>query len=287
MYDFLTAAEPDARVAQLRAYRSYLIERDGEVDVPRRTLSKREPQLLRFEGVAPRYPMDRELFAARYANFDARKPTDPEMLLLLALCKMNAAEAYGVEATFALAEQRAYANGDGDIDLRVLIEEHYHTRILRSSAREYGIEVTTTFQPPVTLRGLIGSIAALPSTLARPLVLASELVFTLLFAQIFEKTGQILRGELRDRVQERIVEILIDEVGHVTFNRLHLGGWGMFQARRLLPLVAAGMSNMGKEWAPLGINTSTDQRWLQRMPDEVMRRAFVLREAAPYVAVAA
>jgi hypothetical protein len=288
MYKFLTAVDPDARGGHIDAYRHYLRERDGELDVAGRKLSKREGPMLRFENVEPRYAMDHDAFAAHYASFDPRRAADAEMLLLLTMCKVNAAEAYGVEATFELAEQRALAHDD-DLELRVLIEEHYHTRILLSAACEYGIRVSHAFQPPLSLRGLIGSITTVPLPLTFPLVLASELVFTVVFSQVFVKAGEVLahRPELRDRIQERIVEILIDELGHVTFNQLRLSAWGMFQARRLFPMVALGMRNMCKEWAPLGIRTSTDLGWFERLPAEVMRRAFVVREAAAYSAAAA
>jgi hypothetical protein len=280
--NFLSAIEPGARAAHLCAYRDYLLERDGSCDVARRTLSRREEQMQRFEQVAPKASLDAQLFADQYSAFDPTRQTPRDMLLLLTLCKLNAAEAYGVDKSFDLVAERTGA--ESEIEQCVMVEEHYHTRILLSSAREFGISVSKSFQPPLNLRGLISGITAVPPGLSRPLVLASELVGTLLFAQTFVRAGEILadRPVLRDLIQERIVEILIDEIGHVTFNQLQLGSFGMFNARRLFPVVALGLSNIAREWRLLDINATTDTSWLARVPEEVARRAFMVRETTAW-----
>ena len=282
MFNFLTELDPESRADNLCAYREYLLERDGQCDPVARTLSRREALMLRFECGRPLASLDAELFARQFVKYDAALHSSQEMLLLLTLCKLNAAEAYGVNATFHIAMSRVRANADNDTELFVLLEEHYHTRILMSAAREYGIEVAGVFLPPLSLRGLISGLTSVPLDVSRPLVLASELVGTLIFAQAFVRAGEVLadKPELRDRIQERIVEILIDEIGHVSFNQMQLGSWGMFNARRLFPVVALGMRNQAGEWRELGLNTSTDLHWLARVPEEVSRRAFFVRGGA-------
>jgi len=95
------------------------------------------------------------------------------MLLLLALVKVNSAEAYGVARNFQRTMDRALKNND-DAELRTLCEEGYHTRILLSSANRYGIAVHEPYRPPSALRVLIGGIATAPMAIARPLTLAGD-----------------------------------------------------------------------------------------------------------------
>ena len=119
-----------ARPKILRDYREYLRARDGIVDVTERTLSKREDAMRRFLTAGDRW-MDRELFDRQYQRFDPKRETPPETLLLLALVKVNAAEAYGVHQTIDGALGRA-RRSDDDTELVLLVEESYHTRILLS-----------------------------------------------------------------------------------------------------------------------------------------------------------
>src|SRR5262245_2224357 len=100
-----------ARPALLRDYRAFLHHRDGVVDVTQRTLSKREDGMQRFLVAGDR-PIDRQLFAWQYAHFDRTFPISAEMLLLLALVKVNAAEAYGVRRTIDGALARAQRSAD-------------------------------------------------------------------------------------------------------------------------------------------------------------------------------
>jgi hypothetical protein len=67
-----------------------------------------------------------------------------------------------------------------------------------------------------------------------------------MFTRLLEATRHILAHdpELRDALEERIVEVLIDEIGHIGFNRTLLGPAGMAYARALFPMVAEGTARM-------------------------------------------
>src|SRR5690606_10964530 len=107
----------------LDAYSEYLKERDGKLDVQRRTLARREASMARFESAPRRVrEMDRPLFSAQYKRFDPTQKTTPDMMLLLSLTKINAAEAYGVGAAYGKALERALANDD-QLEVNLLIEE--------------------------------------------------------------------------------------------------------------------------------------------------------------------
>ena len=268
-----------ARSTILRDYRDYLQARDGVVDAAQRTLSKREEAMRRF-FVAGDRPMDRALFERQYRRFDPTCKTPREMLLLLALVKVNAAEAYGVQRTIDGAIARAQRSDD-DTELVLLVEESYHTKILLSAARLYGIEVPAAARPDLALRTLVSSIAALPAFLARPLALAGEMLGVLVFLELLDVARTVLEDapSVRDAVEERLIEILIDEIGHVSFQRLSMGPAGLALARTLLPIVARGLARSIPEVRALGAMprapvagiTALD---VHGLPETVRRNAF-------------
>jgi hypothetical protein len=225
--------------------------------------------------------MDRSLFDAQYASFNPAVQTPPEILLLIALVKVNAVESFGVNQTYEKVFRRAVKHDD-TLELALLIEETYHTRILLSAAVLYGIEVTTPFKPPAALRALIGSIALSPEFMSRPLTLVGEILGTLVFLNLLEKCRDVLRHdpELRDSVEERICEIMIDEIGHISFNRMCLGAAGLAQARVLLPIVAIGLAGASPELRALGAMSSASGSEMtaltsgKGLPEHVRKAAF-------------
>jgi hypothetical protein len=258
MLDIFSPLPHEARLENRAAYTRFIAARDGVVDLEKRTLSRREEGMARYaKALSPLRPMDRKLFDAQYASFDPRVAMPPEMLLLLALVKVNAAESFGVNRTYDKVFRRAVKNGDS-LELTLIIEETYHTRILLSAAVNYGIEVSAPFRPPAALRALIGGIVLTPEFMSRPLTLAGEVLGTLLFLNLLGKCRELLRHdpELRDSVEERVCEIMVDEIGHISFNRMCLGGAGLAQARMLVPLVAMSLGRTIPELAVLGAMSS-------------------------------
>jgi len=277
--DAFSAVSRTARPAILRDYRAYLRARDGIVDVTNRTLSKREVGMQRFLVAGDRW-IDREVFALQYERFDPRLRMSPETLLLLALVKVNTAEAYGVQHALAGALERAHGSND-DTELVVLVEESYHTQILLSATRLYGIDVTAPARPHVALRALVSGIATLPDFLARPLTLASELLGVLVFLALLDAARTILKHapSVRDAIEERLIEILIDEIGHVSFQRLSMGRAGLALTRALLPIVARGLSGAIPEVRALGAIPHTPAETIaglarRGLPETVRRNAF-------------
>jgi hypothetical protein len=278
-----TPIPKDLRQAKLREYGHYLIERDGELNIDARTLSKREPAIAKFETAPARVrDIDRAEFAKQYRAFDKQARLSDEMLLLLSLVKVNAAEAYGVAQNFQRTLDRALKNSD-DVELRIICEETYHTRILLSSGNHYGVDVTEPYQPPSAFRILIGGIAVSPEAIARPLTLAGEIVATLTFIKLIGVARKVLAHdpETRDAIEERLTEITTDERGHISYNRLLSGPLELAQTRLILPIVARVLSYTFPEVIRLGafptnilaeLPLLTDQK---RLPESVWRSSFV------------
>jgi hypothetical protein len=282
MFDLFAAAPKDLRRARLQEYRQYLIDRDGEMNVGERALSKREVAIKNYEA-RPRSvrDMNEAEFRKQYVSFDKRETLPPEMLLLLSLVKVNSAEAYGVARNFQRVMDRALRNDD-DAELRILLEEGYHTRILLSAANRYGIELREPYHPPSALRVLIGGIATAPMAIARPLTLAGEIIGTLIFVKLIEVAQRVLKGdpETRDSVTERLVEISTDECGHISFNRMHMGPADLAQTRLILPVTARIMATVFPEMVAIGAYPVDVLQELprldpKRLPECVRQQAFV------------
>jgi hypothetical protein len=283
LIDIFRPLAPQARRENLAAYQQFLQSRDGTMDLEKRQLSRREEGMERYERPLARIrDIDRDVFAKQYAHFDPKAEISLEMLLLLALVKINAAEAFGVNQSYESVLRRAIKNDD-TCELILLCEETYHTRILVSTALCYGVEVKAAYKPPTALRALITTIGMTPQAFSRPLVLASEVLAVLMFLNLLEKSRVVLRHdpELRDGVEERLCEVITDELGHMSFNRACLGPAGMVQARMLLPLVAVGMSGAFPEMNTLGTMSSASEFEVtslvtgRRVPEHVVRSAFL------------
>jgi len=283
MLDIFRTMPVEARRENLAAYRDFLLNRDGTKDLDKRQLDRREEGMRRYERPLPRIrEIDRGVFDAQYKAFDPKVEMSPELTLLLALVKVNGAEAYGVEAGFDAALKRALKSKD-ECELTLLCEETYHTRILLSTALSYGVDATAPFVPPPSLRVLIGAIGATPPFIARPLIFASEVLGVLVFSSLLDKSRQILSHdpEMRDAVEERLSEVLVDEMGHCSYNRMLLGPAGLAQARVLVPIIAAAMSSTIPELKALGAMPSDTGEAIARLvsgsliPEHVTQSAFI------------
>jgi hypothetical protein len=269
------------RREKLEAYEAFLLERDGRPDFDARTLARREQTLARIEASPLRYrgPFDVALFDQQHRRFDARRPTPAEMLLLLVFVKTNANEAFGVEHV-----KSRPPSGDplrDRLERLVLLEEHYHTRLLLSASSLFGVKVTQTIAPAATTRGIVYGITELPEVAARPVVLAGEILGIVTFLRLIEAVRRVFarEPELRDALEERVTEVLIDEVGHMTLNRL-LARAGTFAAlRAMLPVAALATRGQLPEAEALGVLPISPREIaafdLPSLPAEVRKRAFV------------
>jgi hypothetical protein len=273
--------DPGSVQGALHAYAAYLDERDGAPDFDRRELAFRERDTARFETAAPCYDgaFDAALFERQLRRYDARAATSAEMQLVLCLVKINANEAYAVNR--AIGRQIFAESLLGRIHRLVLLEEAYHTRVLRSSARLFGVSAADTSPPAGITRGLVSAITTLPDILGRPITLAAEAVGVATFLRAIGVVRRLFRDRpiVRDGLEERLTEVLVDEIGHVSFNRL-IARPGTFAAlRALIPTVALGTHGAMAEAEQLGIMPIPIREVLaldpQALPAEVRRRAFI------------
>jgi hypothetical protein len=272
---------PESIPDSLHAYAAHLEERDGAPDFERRILAARERDTARFESAPACWdrPFDVALFERQLRRYDTSAPTSREMQVLLCMVKINANEAYGVErARGRVVEQDGMM---GWLHRVVLLEETYHTRLLLSARKLFGAPVADAGPPLFLTRTLVSTILSVPDAVARPVTLAAEAVGVATFLRLIGAVRRVFadRPELRDSLEERVVEVLIDEIGHVSFNRL-IAPWGTFAAlRALLAAVAIGTRGGSPEAEQLGIlPLPVRDVWdldPAKLPEEVRRRAFI------------
>jgi hypothetical protein len=147
----------------------------------------------------------------------------------------------------------------------------------------YGIDLKEPYRPPSALRVMIGGIATMPMSIARPLVLTGEIIATLMFRNLIGVARRVLKHkpEIRDQIEQRLTEICIDEYGHITYNRLHSSAMDLANTRLILSTTAKVMARVFPEIVALGaypkdviaqLPNIADPR---NLPEQVRKEAFL------------
>jgi hypothetical protein len=272
------------RERSLNAYIGFLNARNGTLDMATGTLPNREASLtamnaspVRYEGRVSQADFDRLL--AHWNPSDAA--LTPELLVLIVLCRMNDGEAYGVRVV--KEAQRRRNEGVNDLRTKVIAfaqkEEEYHTRILKGSAHHFGITVSAEYKPTMALKVLIHALARAPKPFFHPILYGSEVAGVFLFNWALNRIREMIKEPaLREVLEARMMEILVDELGHVAFNRLVLSersrGIGQFLAGQTIK----GMTWITPELAALGFDKNAQSKFagfdVQHLPEEARRRGF-------------
>lgn len=285
MPSFFDPVDDGQREPLLQAYLDYLVQRDGPVEPGTGRLPKREVSLAAMNSTGVRY--DGEIsqadFDRLYSRFSAAAPElSRTLLLLLLFCKMNAGEAYGVRVV-----KRVHAKefqNPRDLPTRAIQfaqeEEEYHTRILVGAAKHFDVRAEGVYYPPAALKVLIGGLAYAPKPLFHPILFGAEVAGVYVFNWTLHRIPAMLKDqpELVDALEERLTEVLIDEIGHVTLNRLVLGEFGRGMGQRLAAQTVRGMPMITPELKPVGFDDQVQRDFarfdFRDLPEEVRRRGF-------------
>jgi hypothetical protein len=223
---------PERRRDELGAYLKFLRGRDGEIDGTTLVNRRRDATTVRWRG-----PLDRASF---HRNFHRLRDEEvsPQVLWLLAAAKANRSEKYGVDISLALARRRPLS----EIRHYMELEELVHTRALLDACALFGLQVEM-LRPPPLHRALIWMMTRLPDPLALPVILCGEVAGAVGFALMREQIPALFGDEpdVAARLNELLTEILVDELGHVIFNRAMLGQVGLTAARLALPFVVRSL----------------------------------------------
>jgi hypothetical protein len=267
----------------LAEYVRFLDRRNGVMDLDRFAFSKRETHMAELGTSSVRYdgPFDEALFFRQYDQYDRSVPTDWVTKLLLLLSKVNAAEEYAVDV-MRESRRRRHESGARHAFLEkvALTEEEYHTRLLVGAGQYFGVDVQEMPKVRPMLRLKIAALAHVPGRLFNSVILASEGVALYTVNAVLQATRRILKDHpaVRDAIEERIFNVMIDEIGHVTFNRYASGPLGVSFARSIYPLVKHGFS-IGPEYREICAYVADDlppisEFDLGHLPEEVRNRGF-------------
>ena len=218
------------RRAHLAAYERHLDQRDGTLDLAAMRLARRESYLEDLANKPVRWRGD--LGAAR----------ELRTTWLVAAAKANEGESYGVELELRRFAQRHPDGRGADVAyLHLLLQEHYHTRLLRELRRSCGVEAEME-RPGASQRAVIQLMMWVPERLRWILVLCGEVVGCAVFEILREKCSLFSsQPEVEERMAALLTEIHHDEVLHVAYLRARLRPWAIRVARWIAPWVAAGV----------------------------------------------
>ena len=233
-------------------YLQYLKAREGRLDFATRTLSSREPFFVRLaeDPVRAKVAIDHATFHRNHEASTPEHALSREMLWLLAVAKGNRTECYGMEEHILV---NGILDGDkADTQAYVDMQEVYHTRILLDVLRCFDLEIEVG-KPDLASRIAVQAMIRLPQKFALPLILCAEFVATVVFRLLLDTGRELFAHDapLWSRLSTLLEQIMIDEVGHVSYCRARLGPMGLKTARALLPAIGASLMSDQKEFALL------------------------------------
>jgi hypothetical protein len=227
-------------------YREFLVARDGDADLLRHRLSKREAffDKLARSPVSSCAQVDRPAY---FRNMALRRPElglEPRMLWIVATAKANQAERFGV----GLAELLGRINVDDPVRVHVSLQETYHTRLLADVVAMFGLPVSAR-PPRAFVRLMIHLMVSAPERWTLPLVGASEMTGCVLFRALRDKGVKLFADEpaVAERIQLLYNEILADEISHVGFIAARLDEHGRSMTRRLYARLSSTLASQFSE----------------------------------------
>jgi hypothetical protein len=273
------------RQSLLAAYVDHLQHKNGQPDPRTGALPRREERLAQMDASPLRYAghlsqTDFDRLYDRFGRFATA--LSPDLLLLLTLCKMNGGEAYGVRVVKGVYTRLDKYGSDlrGQVMRLAQQEEEYHTRILVGAARQFDIRVVDRYRPTLLLKVLIHAIAYAPRALMHPILYSAEVAGIYLFYWTLNRIRGFLPGqtELQELLEQRLTDILVDEVGHVAFNRLVMSPRELALGASLAGLTLRGLPQITPEASALGFRGQTLSQFAGfdylALPAEVRRRGF-------------
>jgi hypothetical protein len=218
-----TPLPPDERRALGEAYLRFVRERDGEPDLARRTLARREAWFERLGTTPlPAWTGDRVdpvAFKQWHLGERSLRDASPLTVWLVAIARANEGEEWGVDYLLDRGGFQGLGK-HGTLQPRDFadLEETYHTRIFKEIVRLFGLDFELR-PPPRPIQQSVKLMAHLPESLSFTLLAAGELMGTVAFLELAERAERLLRDQpvVLACIRDLLDEILIDEVGHVTY----------------------------------------------------------------------
>jgi hypothetical protein len=246
--------EASERGRHMAAYEQHLGQRDGTLDLAAKRLSRRESYLEDLRNKPVRWAGELDVAAfQRYFGGGKGPPPDLRTAWLVAAAEANEGECYGVGLELdRFARRHPDGQGAETAYLHLLLQEHYHTRLLQELCRTCGLTVELQ-RPGLSQRAVIRLMMWLPEHLRWILVLCGEVVGCVVFEILREKSSLFAaEPEVEERLSTLLGEVYHDEILHVAYLRARLSPWAIRIARRIAPLVAGGVMREVPQFYTLG-----------------------------------
>ena len=287
-----TPLPPAERQTLGASYLAFVRERDGEPDLTRRTLARREAwfEKLRSDPVPPwtGERIDPARFKQWHLGERPLRDASPLAIWLVAIARANEGEEWGVDYLLDRGGFQGLGR-HGTLQPRDFadLEETYHTRIFKEIVRLFGLDFELR-PPPRPIQQSVKLMAYLPEALSFTLLAAGELMGTIAFLELAQRAERLLRDqpEVLARIRDLLDEILVDEVGHVTYL---LGSMGPTRLS-VVRATAKAYQRFTRRSYYKGMRDDSvlqfmmqgiDNYSLALFPERVLRRAFVPKEYWP------
>jgi hypothetical protein len=263
------------REEHLKLCREFLLKRDGEPDVGKRTLSRREAKMRAYETTRVIWDgaLDRQAFDRAFGG-DRRGSVDARTEFALAAAKSNEGEAFGVEIELQRFERHGLYKGlrAPDILLTQYMQEAYHCRLLVELCRTCGIDFQPR-RPALANRILISIMGTVPAAVKWVPGMAGEIVGAAVFGILHSRTSLFReRPEVEARLRDLLHDIWVDESIHISYLRAQNGRRALRFVRLLFPIVAWFLLSDMPKLRNLGITMRGLLDWTRDgvpIPDEV------------------
>src|SRR5436190_14878094 len=289
LFTALPAAE---RRALGQRYLEFVKDRDGEPDLKNRPLARREEWFEEFRkkpGIAwTGETIDPVAFKQWHLAERPLRDASPLVNWLVAIARANEGEEWGVDYLLDRGGFQGLGK-QGTLQPRDFadLEETYHTRIFKEIVALFGLDFELR-PPPAPIQQSVKLMAYLPESLSFTLLAAGELMGTVAFLELAERAERLLADEpaILARVRDLLDEILIDEVGHVTYL---LGTMGPARLS-VVRATAKAYQRFTRRSYYHGMRDESVVAYMMRgienyslglFPERVLRRSFVPREYWP------
>jgi hypothetical protein len=287
-----TPLPPAERRALGEAYLAFVRQRDGEPDLAQRTLARREAWFTDLvRRPLPAWTgerIDPDAFKRWHLGERSLREASPLAVWLVAIARANEGEEWGVDYLLDRGGFQGLGR-TGRLQPRDFadLEETYHTRIFREIVRLFGLDFELR-EPPRPIQRSVKLMSVLPERLSFMLLAAGELMGTIAFLELAARAERLMKDHptVLARVRELLDEILIDEVGHVTYLLGSMGGLRLNLVRATAKAYQrytrrSYYKGMRDESVMTFMMQGIENYSLALFPERVLRRAFVPKEYWP------
>jgi hypothetical protein len=274
------------READQAAYLEFLRERDGVPSLKTRSLSRRERYFRDIDAHPVRYrgPVPQEEFRALYDRGQVAKQPTQKALWMSLVAQLNEGEQYGISLQL---DSYGGKGADGHTPLIYSeLEEVYHTRVFVDVMKTLGVELYVR-KPRGILRPFVWAAASLPKFISAPLVFLFEIIGVVVFTRLRAMAPRLFADDpaAAQRILSLLDEVLVDEIGHVSYARSRLGPVRLFCARwfvRLMaPIVVRQNPAVPRLFDVNALASEASRFDWDMIPSDLRGRAFLPSDAGP------